>query len=236
MKQPIQLIPIKTRILTESDDMVEAVHEFGQSLIGPNDVVCVAETVLAITQGRYTRPEWLRPSWQARLMNRFVPAAGSMASIYGMQAAMEKEGKWRMMFWFIVGFIAKLFGKRGVWYAHCRQASYIDDVTGTMPPYDKCIVYGPERTDEFCEELCARTGCYGAVVADVNDLKRSHVLGKSRGLNAAEIAQILIDNPFGNGSETTPIVVIKDYLLALQQKNQVRTSEMPAPFGLDKEK
>ena len=54
-------------------------------------------------------------------------------------------------------------------------------------------------------------GCYGAVVADVNDLKRSAVLGHSKGLNPKEIAKILIDNPFGNASQKTPIVVIKNY-------------------------
>lgn len=144
-------------------------------------------------------------------MNRFVPAEGSMSTIYGMQAAMNAEGEWRMLFWFIVGFIAKLFGKRGVWYAHCRQASLVDDVTGTMPPFDKCIVYGPDETDEVCDEIADRLGCHGAVIADVNDLKRSAVLGTSKGIDAQEIAQLLIDNPFGNASQKTPIVVIQNY-------------------------
>lgn len=215
MKQEVELIPVKTRILTAADDIAEAVYEYGHFLIGPNDIVCVAETVVAITQGRFTRPEELNPCWQARLMNRFVPDAGSMASIYGMQAAMEEEGKWKMLFWFIVGFFAKLAGKRGVWYAHCRQASYIDDVTGTLPPYDKCIVYGPANPDAVCEKIKSRVGCYGAVIADVNDLKRSAVLGKTAGLDPAEIAQILIDNPFGNDNQMTPIVVIRDYAKAV---------------------
>lgn len=40
-------------------------------------------------------------------------------------------------------------------------------------------------------------------------MKRSCVLGVSKGVNADEVAQILIDNPFGNGSQKTPVVVIK---------------------------
>ncbi len=211
MKPKLTLVPVKTRVLTDDDRIVEAVEQYGGHLVGSDDIVCVAESVVAITQGEFTRPELLRPSWQARLMNRFVPAEGSMASVYGMQSAMEKEGEWKMLFWFVVGFIAKLFGRRGVWYAHCRQASFVDDVTGTMPPFDKCIVYGPRDADRVCDEMVKRLGCYGAVVADVNDLKRSAVLGKSRGIDAAEVAQILIDNPFGNAGEMTPIVIIKDY-------------------------
>ena len=48
-------------------------------------------------------------------------------------------------------------------------------------------------------------------VADVNDLKRSAILGTSRGIDAKKIAQLLIDNPFGNDSQMTPIVIIKNY-------------------------
>lgn len=234
MNERVRLIPIHTRILTEKDTIADAVEEYGHYLIGAADVVCVAESVLAITQGRYVRPEELRPSWQARLMNRFVPNAGSMSTIYGMQAAMEEEGEWKMLFWFVVGFIAKLFGKRGVWYAHCRQASLVDDVTGTMPPFDKCIVYGPEDPDRVCEELRERLGCYGAVIADVNDLKRAAVLGASRNLERAEIAQALIDNPFGNGSEKTPIVVLQGYAHAAGFDPAEGTA-LPPPFTeLDK--
>lgn len=207
----LELLPVRTRILTNKDNIVDAIKEYAGGDITDRDIVCAAESVVAITQNRYVRPEELSPCWQARLMNRFVPAAGSMASIYGMQAAMEKEGRWRMLFWFIAAAFAKLAGKNGVFYAKCRQASLTDDVTGTMPPFDKCIVYGPADTDEVCEEIVKATGAYGAVIADVNDLKRAAVLGKSEGLDPKQIAQILIDNPFGNASQKTPIVIIKNF-------------------------
>lgn len=207
----LELVPVHMRILTHKDDIVEAIREYAGNAITNRDVVCAAESVVAITQNRYVRPEELSPCWQARLMNRFVPAAGSMSSIYGMQAAMEEEGKWRMLFWFIIAAFAKLVGKNGVFYAKCRQASLADDVTGTMPPFDKCIVYGPADADRVCANIVAATGAYGAVVADVNDLKRAAVLGKSRGLDPKEIAKILIDNPFGNASQKTPVVIIKNF-------------------------
>ena len=116
-----------------------------------------------------------------------------------------------MLFSFIIGAVAKIFGKAGVFYARCRQASLIDDVTGTMPPFDKCLVYGPADTDRVCEEIQNATGAYGAVIADVNDLKRSAVLGKSKGINPGQVAKILIDNPFGNDNQKTPIVIIKNF-------------------------
>lgn len=207
----LELIPVHTKILTNKDNIVDAILEYAGKDITSRDIVCTAESVLAITQNRYVRPEELNVCWQARLMNRFVPGAGSMASIYGMQAAMEEEGKWNMLYSFIVGAVSKIMGKPGVFYARCRQASLIDDVTGTMPPFDKCIVYGPANADRVCENIKNATGAYGAVVADVNDLKRAAVLGKSSGIDPQRIAQILIDNPFGNDNQKTPIVIIKNF-------------------------
>lgn len=207
----MKLVPVHTRILTRDDDIVEAIKEYAGRDITEKDIVCTAESVVAITQGRYVRPEELKICWQARLMNRFVPPQGSMASIYGMQAAMNEEGKWNMLFSFFWGALCKIVGKNGVFYARCRQASLIDDVTGTMPPFDKCLVYGPADTDEVCEKICKATGAYGAVIADVNDLKRAAVLGHSEGLDPKKIAKILIDNPFGNASQRTPIVIIKNF-------------------------
>ena len=189
----LELIPIHTRILTHHDNIVDAILEYAGDKITDHDIVCSAESVVAITQ------------------NRYVPSAGSMASIYGMQAAMDEEGKWNMLFSFALGAVAKLFGKNGVFYARCRQASLIDDVTGTMPPFDKCLVYGPADTDNVCEKIKKATGAYGAVIADVNDLKRAAVLGKSQGLDPKQIAKILIDNPFGNDNQKTPIVIIKNF-------------------------
>lgn len=207
----LELIPVHTKILTNKDNIVDAILEYAGKDITSRDIVCTAESVLAITQNRYVRPEELNVCWQARLMNRFVPGAGSMASIYGMQAAMEEEGKWNMLYSFIVGAVSKIMGKPGVFYARCRQASLIDDVTGTMPPFDKCIVYGPANADRVCEDIKNATGAYGAVVADVNDLKRAAVLGKSSGIDPQRIAQILIDNPFGNDNQKTPIVIIRNF-------------------------
>ena len=218
----LELVPVKTRILTEKDDIVDIIEQYTRGKIGPEDLLCVAESVVAITQRRFTRPEELTPSWQARLMHRFVPGEGSMASLYGMQAAMELEGEWKMLFCFIIGFIAKLFGKDGVWYRLCRQASLTDDVTGTMPPFDKCIVYGPADPAGVAEKIKHRLGCYGACVADVNDLKRSAVLGYSRGVQPQEVAKILIDNPFGNASQKTPIVIIKNYGTVVRTRNANR--------------
>ncbi len=208
----LALQPVRTRILTHKDNIVDIIEQYAKNDIGPNDVVSVAESVVAITQGRIRRPEEMDPSFLAKVLCRFVPQKGSLSSAYGMQAAMDAEGKWRVLYAMIVGILAKFIGKNGVFYELAgEQAALIDDVTGTMPPFDKHLVYGPHDPNGVAEQLKKRLGCYGAAVADVNDLKRAAILGISNGLDPKRVAQILIDNPFGNASQRTPIVIIKNY-------------------------
>lgn len=208
----LELRPVRTRILTGKDNIVDIIEQYAKDDIGPDDVVSVAESVVAITQGRYLYPEDMDPCFLAKILCRFVPQKGSLSSVYGMQAAMDAEGKWRMLFAMLAGMAAKLIGKNGVFYQlGGKQAALIDDMTGTMPPFDKCVVYGPDKPNEVSEAIKQRLGCYGAAVADVNDLKRAAVVGVTSGLMPKRLAQILIDNPFGNASQQTPIVIIKNY-------------------------
>ena len=220
MAEELELIPVPTRILTDKDDIIEAIEHYTEGKIGPDDLVCSAESVVAITQGRYVRPEDLEISCLARLCCRFIPDYGSLASPHGMQSLMNVEGQWRVAFALFAGFLGKIVGKSGLFYKWGgEQTAMIDDVTGTMPPFDKCIVYGPGDPYGMAQKMKDKLGCFGAMIADVNDLKRSRVVGVSSGVKGELAAQLLIDNPFGNASQKTPICVIKNYR-QYQEKNK----------------
>lgn len=215
MQENLSLIPVRTHIVTQRDDIVDVIEKYAGPNVGPGDIVSVAESVVAITQGRFSRPEDLHPGFWARVLCRFIHKDSSLSSCYGMQVAMNEGGTLRVVLAFVAGSVAKLFGKAGVLYMLAgEQAALIDDVTGTMPPFDKFLVYGPKDPVQVAERIKARLGCYGAAVADVNDLKRAAVLGVTEGLDPKELSRILIHNPFGNGSEQTPIVIIKNYAAA----------------------
>ena len=219
MGAQIELIPVKTRILTHKDDIVQAILQYAKDDIGPDDVVSVAESVVAITQGRAVRPEDIKPGFWAKILSRLFPQKGSIASWHGMQALINAEGTPRVLFAVVAGFVAKLFGKRGVFYQLAgEQARLIDDVTGTMPPYDKYIVYGPHDPNGVAEAIRVATGSYGAAVADANDLKRAAILGCSQGLDPKLLEKMLLDNPFGNASQKTPIVIIRNYAKVVNSK------------------
>lgn len=212
MEEKFEIIPVPTRILNHHDDIVEAVLEFGGDKIGPNDVVCAAETVVAITQGTAKYCDEFKPGLLAKFLCRLFPSNGSISGEYSMQALIDAEGASKVIVAVICGFAGKCIGKKGIFYKMAGyQARLIDDVTCTMPPYDKHITYGPMEPYEVAAKIAKAAGCYGAAVADVNDLKCSAVLGVSEGVDGDKVARILIDNPFGNGSQKTPIVIIKDY-------------------------
>lgn len=207
-----EIVCIKTPVLTYKDNIIDAILRYGGSQIGPHDVVCVAESVVAITQGTALRCDDLHPGMLAKLLSRFFPAKGSISSPYSMQMLINASGGLRVLAAVILGTIGKCIGITGIFYRTAGyQARLIDDVTGTMPPFDKHIVPGPQNPIAVSEKIKTATKCYGACVADVNDLKRSHILGTSKGINADLVAQILIDNPFGNDSQKTPICIIKNY-------------------------
>ena len=207
-----QIVAVPTRILTHRDNICDAINKFGKGKFGPNDVICVAESVVAITQNRAVRCEDFKPTLLAKFLCRLFPSKGSLSGWYSMQSLLDAEGNAKVVSAVIVGGIAKIFGKPGVFYERAgEQARLIDDVTGTMPPYDKHIVYGPKNPDEVVKQIKERLHCHGAVIADVNDLKRSRIVGVTEGTDGAVVAHLLIDNPFGNASQKTPIVIIKNF-------------------------
>ena len=66
----LSLIPVPTRILTHKDDIVDAIERYTKEQVGPDDMISVAETVVAVTQGNIVRPEELTYSWAAKFFCR----------------------------------------------------------------------------------------------------------------------------------------------------------------------
>ena len=76
------------------------------------------------------------------------------------------------------------------------------------------LSWGPRNPVRVSESIKEGLGCFGAAVADVNDLKRScFAWGRTKGVDPRLVEKkILINNPFGNDSQKTPICVIKNYI------------------------
>jgi hypothetical protein len=126
-----------------------------------------------------------------------------------MQTLINISGPTRVIISWLIGGIFKFFGVRGMFYRLAgEQARLIDDITGTTPPYDKCIVLGPKDTQNFCIKAAKKLNINVAVV-DVNDLGRVKILSTNNVNNTEMIKRALKSNPAGNANQQTPIVLIR---------------------------
>ncbi len=203
------VLPIRTHLLTHLDDPLAVVQRYVLPNAQPGDIVTIGETPLAIMQGRFRHPSDVKPGWVARrLCYLFLPTS-SLATACGLQSLIDLVGPVRVLGAFLVGAIAKVLGKPGVFYQLAgEQARLIDDVTGTIPPYDQFIVLGPENPQQVVDQIKRETGLAAAIV-DVNDLKAVKVLAASSDITEPFLKQALIKNPAGNASEQTPVVLIR---------------------------
>ncbi len=203
------VLPIRTHLLTELDDPVEVVRRYVVPHAQPGDVVTIGESPLAIMQGRFIHPSEIHPGWLAtRLCYLFLPTS-SLATACGLQTLVDIVGPVRVFLAFVAGAIGKLFGQPGFFYRVAGdQARLIDDVTGTLPPYDKFIVLGPNNSQGIVDQIQRETGLSAAIV-DVNDLKAVKILAATSDLSINFLKQALITNPAGNADEQTPVVLLR---------------------------
>jgi hypothetical protein len=205
-----EVLPIRTHLLTQIDQPVEVVKRYVLPHAQPGDVVTIGETPVALMQGRFRHPTDVRPGWVAKRICWFFLPTSSLATACGMQSLVDIVGPWRVLSAFVLGAIAKkFFNQPGMFYEYAgEQARLIDDVTGTLPPYDQFIVLGPENPQQVVDQIQQETGLAAAIV-DVNDLKAVKILAASPDVSPALLEQALVTNPAGNADEQTPVVLIR---------------------------
>jgi F420-0:gamma-glutamyl ligase len=206
----LDIIPLQTKIITPEDRLLQIVADYAGPQLRSGDTLVLAESVVAITQGRLVRPEQVRPTYWALALARFVSQDGSLSSPYAMQVIMNENGALRTLFAFCAAAVTHLvFGRRGDFYRFAgQQASLVDDVTGNMPPFDKHIVLGPNHPEQVVAEIREQFGVEAAII-DANDLGRTKILAATSGANQKLLLKAFRANPAGNADQQTPIVIIR---------------------------
>ena len=201
-------LPIRTHIITENDDIVDVVQKYTGMIASPGDIVAVAESVVAISQGRAILPDSVKPGMIARILCHFPGKEGSLAAPPSIQVAMEEVGTARFLLGVTAAGLGRLVGRRGDFYRVAgRQLAQIDDFAGTMWPFDRHIVLGPKDTQKVVERIKQATGV-DAVITDVNDIGKVDILAATDGVDCEALVSYLKDNPHGNDDQQTPIVVL----------------------------
>jgi F420-0:gamma-glutamyl ligase len=201
-------IPVRTRLIAAGDDLTTLLRDALAGLAQPGDVVVIAETAVAIAQGRFIAAESIRPSWLARTLARRAGALATVNQPESLQLVIDQAGTWRVAWAAVLQVAGRVVGRRGMFYEVLGEAiAAIDGYTGTLPPYERAIVLGPADPDRVSTELADALGLHVAVV-DANDLRRAKALGASPRLVRENVERALLGNPHGNGDEQTPLVIL----------------------------
>ncbi|MDQ7877759.1 coenzyme F420-0:L-glutamate ligase [Microbacterium sp. QXD-8] len=208
-------IPIRTRVVMPGDDLDEFIREYAADVVREGDLLFVTEKIVAITQGRSYLVEDIKPRRLAFFLSKYVtrtPYGIGLGMPETMEMALRECGPIRILFAAAVSAVTKLFGRKGDFYRIAGdKARAIDGPTsGTIPPYNKAVVLGPERPREVAQHVKALLGGVPEVaVVDINDLG-GNILGST--LDKAgekRLVAILKDNPLGQGHQSTPLGIVR---------------------------
>ncbi|MFN2448553.1 MAG: coenzyme F420-0:L-glutamate ligase [Candidatus Baltobacteraceae bacterium] len=209
LPEGIAALPVRTPLVAPRDDLTALIARCVRGIARPGDVLAVSETAVAIAQGQSVPAELVRPGKLAYVLSRHAGALATVSQPESLQIVIDQTGPGKVLFAAVMQVIGRAFGRRGMFYEILGEAiTAIDGYTGTLPPFERNIVFAPQRPDAFAQSVCERTGI-ACTVVDANDLQKAKVLGASRGVNRRSVEYALLANPHGNGDEQTPIVVLK---------------------------
>ncbi len=210
-------IPIKTSLITERSDIFKEIKEKTQGIIQDGDIITIASAVAAIADGRVFSVETIEPSIFAKVLSRFVSrnrnnpfaTTAPLSNPYAMQIAIEEAGLFKILIASFLGFLGKIFRKRGIFYIFAGKiVTQIDDMPASMPPYDYYVISGVHNSKEFLYKIKEITNCEACIV-DANDLGIAWVVDSTDGVDKKFVEKVLSDNPQGNEDFQTPIVMIR---------------------------
>ena len=210
-----QRLPIKTKLVTDQDDICDVAAEFGApNLTEADDVLFISEKCVACTQGRAIPLEDIKSRKLAYFLSDHVtktPHGIGLGMPQTMEYALRECGTLRILFASVISVIGKkIFHKKGWFYKVAGyKARSIDGPThNTIPPYNHYVVLGPLEPDATAAKIAQRIG-HRAIIVDINDFE-GQILGASdKSIDKKLYARILKDNPLGQDDQQTPMGVIR---------------------------
>jgi asparagine synthase (glutamine-hydrolysing) len=184
--------------------------------------VIISEKIVAISQGRSYFIWDIKPSWWASTLSKFVkrtPYGIGLGSPFTMQIAIQEIGLPRILLASVASVVTKPFGMKGIFYqivgpeiaaidGPTEYSVYPSNVSAKLAPKNPLKV-AIETVEEVYNAVPKHfKGTFGGVIIiDANDLGRN-VLGNATDLPDTFFEKVMKDNPMGQGSEQTPLVLL----------------------------
>ncbi len=209
----VRRVPVKTHVLLETDPLVESVKRYALPAAQPGDIITIAESPVAVMQGRAIPISKIRVGFWASVLWRFVkkvPYGIGLRSPWSMQCAIDEVGAPRIIRAAIAGAWGKLRGRSGDFYKVAgKQAAMIDAAhTSGVKEFYESVIKGPKDPDGTARMLTSELGLPVAIV-DANDVFGCAVVGAPDGLDVKLVQEAMRDNPAGQGDELTPIIILR---------------------------
>ena len=167
-------LPIKTHVITENDNIPDVALKYAKPEMVDGDILFISEKSVACSQKRAIPLTEIKPRPLARFLCKFVyksPYGIGLRIPETMEMALRECGTFKILWAAIASAFGKLLGKRGIFYDIAGyKARSIDGPTPyTLPPYNKCVVLGPEDPDKVARQTRDAIG-FNVCIVDINDL------------------------------------------------------------------
>jgi len=206
--------PIKTPVINESDDFVQIVIDEAGDFLQDGDVLLLAESVVAISQGRGFKFSDIKYGWFAEFYSKFVtrtPSGIGLGTPETMQLAINECGLLRISLAVAIAGMTRPLGWKGNFYRVAgSKARAIDGPTaGTMPPYNEFASLSPKNPRGYAQDAEQRiTQDVEVIIVDANDIG-VNILGTRDKTQEKLGVELCLDNPMGQGSEGTPALICR---------------------------
>ena len=211
-----QRIPIKTKLVTKEDSIAEVAKTYAKEYLKEGDILFISEKAVACSQGRAIPMSEIKPRKLAHFLTKFVyksPHGIGLGIPETMEMALRECGTLRILFAAGCSAIGKLFRRRGWFYkiAGYKARSIDGPTANTIPPYNTCVVLGPEKPDAVATEVASVIGT-ACLVVDINDIDGVILGASDASLDRELYRKILSDNPLGQDCQQTPMGIIRPVL------------------------
>ena len=205
---------VKTHFVSIGEDFFDIFYKYVLPFVKSDDIVFCSEKIIALCQGRVIKKEDMKLSFFSKFLSKFAsrPKGGiGVAEPYKMQFAIDTVGLFKVLFASVVSGIAKLFGKKGVFYeiVGCEVSGLDGFYDKIWKEYGDIGILLPEKPNDVCFEIEKRFNVL-SVIVDANDWGQE-ILGKSRSIHFTneQLVEFIKDNPAGQGRECTPFIIVR---------------------------
>ena len=205
---------IKTHFVQIGEDYNDLITRYIAPIYQDGDMVSISEKIISLCQKRIIYKKDMHISRLARFLSRFASHSSAgigVDSVWKMQFAIDHCGVVKILWASFCSAVGKLFGRRGLFYDIAGdEVRGLDGFYGNaFPEYGDFGIRLPEDPYSVCNEIYSVTGI-PVMIVDVNDFT-CDILAAAAGIpySKAELQEILRDNPSGQSTQQTPLVLIR---------------------------